>query len=117
MLPEKEVVSTIMWFASYCGDPTPSAIRYVRGTRGDLNRIMGAELFGEDAATPAVLVEATGNFTWRHSAPYGHSGVSSGTTITLVINEATGEAVDKGIRNKQYDWSALGPVHYPAVPT
>lgn len=115
MLSEADIVEMIMRFAAACGDPTPTAIRYVHGTRGDLNRVLGAEMFGDDAATPAVLVEATGDFRWPRAVglvprhPTGH-------VITLVVNKDTGESFDAGIGPGPHDLSALGELHCPAVP-
>lgn len=115
MLSEADIVEMIMRFAAACGDPTPTAIRYVHGTRGDLNRVLGAEMFGDDAATPAVLVEATGDFVWPK--PVGRaSWRPTGHAITVVVNETTGMALDQGIGPEPHDLSALGELHCPAVP-
>lgn len=116
MLSETDIIDMILGFAARCGDPTPSAIRYVYGTRGELNTVLGAEMHGDDATTPAVLVQAIGDFTWHHSAPMRARGYSHGNIITLIIDETTGVAVDRGIAHKQHDLSSLGEVHHPAVP-
>lgn len=117
MLPETEIVGMIMRFATYCGDPAPTAISYVRGTRGDLNRVAGGAGFDENmAATPAVLVEAIGNFAWHHRGITPERSVSSGRAITLVVDERTGAALDTGISPDPHDLSSLGQVHHPAGP-
>jgi cyclophilin family peptidyl-prolyl cis-trans isomerase len=41
MLSEADIVTVIMGFAAQCGDPKPTAIRYARGTRGELDRAIG----------------------------------------------------------------------------
>lgn len=90
MLSDEKIVNSIMQFARRCEDATVTGIRYVRGTRGELNVVFGAVMSGPEAQTPAVLVEATEDFTWHHSAPRGVTGDSTGRAITLVIEEATG---------------------------
>lgn len=118
MLSENDIVSMIMHFATRCADPAPAAIRYVHGTRGDLNRVTsGAGFDDADAATPAVLVEATGNFTWHHRGLTPARSVSKGRAITLVIDERTGVGIDVGIAPEPHDLSSLGQIHHPAVPT
>ena len=117
MLSETAIVTAIMDFADVCEDPAPTAIHYVSGTRGALNRLTSqAEFEGVDATTPAVLVEAIGHFKWRHSAPPGASPYTTGTAISLVISDLTGAVLDRGIGGEPHDLSSLGQVHHPAVP-
>jgi hypothetical protein len=116
MLSETDIVTTIMGFAARCGDPAPSAIRYVYGTRSDLNRLLGATMESADAATPAVLVEATGNFSWPRPVGLRPNYYPRGNVITLVIDDVTGTAVDAGIRREPHDLSRLGEIHHPALP-
>lgn len=113
MLAEADIVAMIMEFAARCGDPTP--IHYVRGTRGELNSAIGAGTMGTDAETPAVLVEAVGNFSWPR--PVGIvPRRPTGRAVTMIINEITGVAVDAGIDPEPHDLSSLRDVHHPAVP-
>jgi hypothetical protein len=115
MLSEADIVGMIMKFAAYCGDPAPSAIRYVRGTRADLNRAFGAGIGGDDGAAAAVLVEAIGNFIWPRAVGLVPRR-PTGKAVAMVINEATGIAVDTGISPEPHDLSDLGEIHHPAVP-
>ncbi|HEX3815114.1 MAG TPA: hypothetical protein VHX59_19945 [Mycobacteriales bacterium] len=117
MQSEAIIVERIMSFANQCGDPAPSALRYVRGTRGAFgSSSYNTETHRDEAATSAILVEATGQFTWRHSAPHRASPYTSGHAISLVIDELTGAVVSRSIRPEPLDLSSYGQVNHPAVP-
>lgn len=120
MLSTTDIVNTMMTVAERLNDPAPTAIQYTYGTRNDLSTfICQAGFISADGRRPSVLVQATGNFTWHHSAPYRPGGnpasTSHGTAIYLIIDQETGAVTDRGIRPKPVDLSPLGRV-FPAVP-
>lgn len=116
-LAESVIVDMTMRAAADFGVPTPTSIEYVYGTRNALNRhAAGATFEGADGQAASVLVQATGNFTWRHSAPRGHNPLSTGTAITLVIDQHTGIVTDTGISDQPVNLAPLGPTFHPAIP-
>lgn len=117
VLATTDIVNMIMSAAADMKDPTPTAIQFVYGTRNDLSTFISQDTVdGTDGQAPAVLVEATGNFTMTHSAPAGHSNTTTGTAIVLIIDQQTGNVTDQGIIGQPIDLAPLGQVFHPAVP-
>lgn len=120
MLSTEDIVNIVMVVAGRMNEPSPTAIQYVYGTRGELNKSIGAIMSGVDGQPASVLVQVTGNFTWHHSAPYRPGGnpasTSHGRAIILIIDQETGTVTDRGIRSNPMDLSRLGHVVHSAVP-
>jgi len=114
-LAESAIVSRIMSAAAGAGDPAPTSIQYVRGTRGSLvNYAMHDQLDRKVSDAPVVLVVATGSFKVQTSG-IGHP-VFQGTTLSIVMNEQTGEVMDRSLSKNPVDLSHLSNVVRPAVP-
>jgi hypothetical protein len=119
MLSDTTILEMISGYAAWCGDPAPRSIEYVRGARGALNMAAsGAGIGGSEAVTPAVLVQAAGHFERRTSgiAPPGVIPMATGTAISLIINEQTGQVTDSGIGPRPIDLSTLGAVVHLSLP-
>jgi len=99
-------------YAEHCGDSAPTSVQYVRGSRGGLNHAFNAEIGPPNAATPAVLVQAVGQFTTlrRGIVPEGAPQFMSGTAISLVINDETGQVTDRSFGPRPIELSRFGSV-------
>lgn len=126
-LPERTITGAIMKMAAASGDSTPSAIRYVRGTRGDLvKHIPSADkLDAVDSATPAVLVQATGTFaiTWgelhcsKTATGKQHCWyVEKGNEVFTILDAHTGRVLESGLSPNAIDLASVGTVHEVPVP-
>jgi hypothetical protein len=117
VLPESAIVDTTMRVAAQFNDPTPASIEYAYGTRNELNSAAsGATFDGDIGEASSVLVQATGNFRWFHSAPTNRHHISTGSAFTIVIDQQTGNVTDRGVTEQPVDLSPLGPVFHPTLP-
>ena len=91
------------------GDASPGAITYVATTRQAANQVAGGEQV--DSNPPSYLVVEQGNFVDQAALPPGSTAnPPSGTVLTIVVDQQSGQVLDIGIGNQQPQLSTLGPV-------
>jgi hypothetical protein len=91
------------------GDASPTAITYVATTRQAANQVAGGEQV--DSNPPSYLIAEQGNFVDQAAVPPGSSASPpSGSVLTIVVDQQSGQVLDIGIGNQQPQLSSLGPV-------
>jgi len=94
--------------AASAGDPAPTLIQHVEGTRAQLNlAASGAIVPGDEAS---VLIVAFGRFVATNAPVPAGAATPQGTILTAVVNTSTGQQTDFGIQDTVPRLSGLGPV-------
>jgi hypothetical protein len=92
----------------------PTSADVYQTTRGVANQVVDANLEGYSSTDPVTVVVFTGDFT-DNSARIPQGGTApTGTTITFVVDQSTGQSTDYGIGPEPSNISQMGPVQ--AVP-
>ena len=102
------VLNIAQTLAEQAGDPTPTLIQHVEGTRAQLNASdSGGVVSGPEAS---YLIAERGSFVANGFPRPAGSPVPTGSVITIIIDAVTGQITDEGIENRYPKLSALGPV-------
>lgn len=98
--PTQAVTEVAPQFAKSFGDTTPTSSKAVTTTRAAANKLQDTDIKGNETVT---MLEMTGEFDAqdRISGPYGAKIPNrKGSTLTAVIDQATGQLLDWRLSNK-----------------
>lgn len=96
-------------FAASFGDLSPSSITYVATTRQAANQIDSGAVV--DSNQPAYLIVERGNFIDHADAPPNAAAAPpSGSVLTIIVDQQTGQVTDYGVSNNVPAIANLGPV-------
>jgi hypothetical protein len=112
-VPVQRIVHLLRAESTQFGDPHPTAMGYVRVTRGSvISYISGATLDPRTKDAPVVLARARGRFAEQTRGIAGPLGdaVFRGPAIDLIIDLQTGKVLTIGIDPAPIALATLGPV-------
>jgi hypothetical protein len=109
-LPQGRIVAIALAAATRAGDPHPSLIQHVEGTRQRANAVDSGDIVA--GGQWSYLIAERGRFVFVGVAPSRtpDGGSVYGSVLTLVVNARTGEVTDSGLSNRYPAMSKLGPV-------
>ncbi len=107
-LSERRILTLAEQAASRSGDPNPTLIQHVAGTRFDAVYISSGALIFEYSWS--YLIAVRGHFIDKYASGPAGSKPPTGTVITLVVDERTRQVTDGGIGNRYPPLAKLGPV-------
>lgn len=82
-------------FSALNGEPSPSHLAYIAGSRKQAATLMGTSL---TADAPSYIVELRGHFTSSRGRARG-AAAPTGTTMLIVVDAVTGAITDWGLGN------------------
>jgi len=109
-----KIISIASDVAKANGDSVPTAIQWVRATRGAIAQLIDFGVPADQRATDQILILVTGSFTATNAhLPPGAAATSppSGRNLEIVVDPNTWETTDFGIGDFTVDLSTLGLPH------
>ena len=107
-LTETQVMSIAIQGATAAGDPKPTDIAHSTGTRAQANLLAAGETVPGDQ--PSLLIVEHGRFIASNAPTPPGAPAPTGTVLTLVVDQATGQVTDTGIQGSTPDLHELGAV-------
>lgn len=107
VLSEAQIQQDAVAFAAANGDPDPTSMEHVQGSRQQLVLALSGGTVSVPYTEDVVAVVMQGNFVANISGP---GAPPSGSVLTMVIDATTGQLVDFGIQNSVPDLTSLGTV-------
>jgi hypothetical protein len=107
VLTEPQIKQLAVAFAAANGDPTPSSMEYVEGSRQQLVLALSRGTVSVPNTEDVFAVVMQGNFVANVSGP---GAPPSGSVLTMVIDSTTGELVNFGIQKSVPPLAGLGTV-------
>ena len=108
-LSEHQIMKIALRAAAADGDPKPSLIQHVTGTRYRANLVAGGDIVPGSAW--CYLVAERGRFIAKGASYPAGGHPPKGSVITLVVNARTGGVLDFGISDRYPQLRKLGAVH------
>jgi hypothetical protein len=109
-----KIISIASDAAKANGDSAPTAIQWVRATRGAIAQLIDFGIPADQRATDQILILVTGSFIATNAhLPPGAAATSppSGANLEIVVDPNTWETTDFGIGNFDIDLATLGVPH------
>jgi hypothetical protein len=107
-LGEPQILSMAEDAARRSGDPKPTLIQHVIGTRFDAVRISSGDVVFE--WNWSYLIAIRGRFTATYASYPAGAKPPTGTVMTLVVDARTGHVTDSGVGNRYPALATLGPI-------
>jgi ABC-type glycerol-3-phosphate transport system substrate-binding protein len=96
-------------FAASMGDPNPTAIEYVQGSRQQVVFAFSKDEVLDNTEVDAIVMH--GRFMSKNAPVPAEGSPPSGSVLIMVVNATTGELTDIGIQQQSPNLNAFGPVH------
>jgi hypothetical protein len=107
-LSEQQILSMAEGAAHRSGNPMPTLIQHVIGTRFDAVRISSGDLVFE--WNWSYLIAIRGRFSAIYASYPAGVTPPTGTVMTLVVDARTGHVTDSGVSERYPPLATLGPV-------
>jgi len=106
------IVSIASDVAKANGDSAPTAIQWVRATRGAIAQLMDFGVPADQRAINEILILVTGSFSATNAKlPPTVTSLPSGRNLEIVVDPSSWATTDFGIGNFDIDLSTLGLAH------
>lgn len=95
-------------FAASMGDPNPTSIEYVQGSRQKVVFAFSKDEVPDNTEVDAIVMH--GQFVAKNALGPPEASPPSGSVLILVVNATTGEMTDVGIQQQSPNLNAFGLV-------
>jgi len=107
-LGEAKIKQIGLEFAARMGDPNPTAIEYVHGSREQVVFAFSKDEVPDNTEVDAIVMH--GQFVSTNAPVPAEGKPPGGSVLIVVINATTGEMTDLGIQQQSPNLGAFGPV-------
>lgn len=108
-LGETKIKQIALEFASRMGDPNPTSIEYVQGSRQQVVFGVSKDEVPDDTEVDAIVMH--GQFAANNVSLPIEGNPPSGPVLIVFVNAATGAMTDLGIQQQAPNLNPYGPVH------